>query len=83
MSHIAISMPFSLYSYCICVVHLNVELQVFIHGKNMVENILRDARYDSHLLRVMQAALESRDKMCDFKAYQSNIFSIDYVHIRI
>lgn len=36
---------------------LDVEFQVFIHGKDVVENVFGDARNDAHLVRVVQLAL--------------------------
>lgn len=35
-----------------------MEFQVFIHGKDVVENVLSDARNDPHLVRVVQLALK-------------------------
>lgn len=35
-----------------------MEFQVFVHGKDVVENILSDARNDAHLVRVVQLALK-------------------------
>lgn len=34
-----------------------MELKVFIHGKDVVENVLSNARNDTHLVRVVQLAL--------------------------
>lgn len=44
--------------------YLDVEFKVFIHGKDVVENVLGNARNDAHLVRVVQLALkqESTDK---------------------
>lgn len=38
--------------------HLDVEFKVFIHGKDVVENVLGNARNDAHLVRVVQLALK-------------------------
>lgn len=38
--------------------HLDVEFKVFIHGKDVIENVLGDARNDTHLVRVVQLALQ-------------------------
>lgn len=40
--------------------HLDVEFQVFVHCKDVVENVLGDARDDAHLVRVVQLALERK-----------------------
>lgn len=44
--------------------YLDVEFKVFIHGKDVVENVLGNARNDAHLVRVVQLALkqESNEK---------------------
>lgn len=39
------------------VTHLDEELQVFIHGEDMVEDVLGNPRDDSHVLWVVQLAL--------------------------
>lgn len=38
-----------------------MEFKVFIHSKDVVENILSDARNDSHLVGVMEFALKQDD----------------------
>lgn len=38
--------------------HLDVEFEVFIHGKDVVENVLSNARNDAHLVRVVELALK-------------------------
>lgn len=35
-----------------------MEFQVFIHGEDVVENVLGDARNDTHLVSVVQLALK-------------------------
>ena len=35
-----------------------MEFQIFIHGKDVVENVLSDARNDTHLVRIVQLALK-------------------------
>lgn len=40
--------------------HLDVEFEVFIHGKDVVENVLSNARNNSHLVRVVELALKWR-----------------------
>lgn len=37
-----------------------MEFQVFVHGKDVVENVLSDARDDAHLVRVVQFALKGK-----------------------
>lgn len=37
--------------------YLDVEFKVFIHGKDVVENVLSNAGNDTHLMRVVQLAL--------------------------
>lgn len=34
-----------------------MEFQVFVHGEDVVEDVLGDTRDDAHLVRVMQFAL--------------------------
>lgn len=38
--------------------HLDVEFEVFIHGKDVVENVLSNARNNAHLVRVVELALK-------------------------
>lgn len=38
--------------------HLDVELEVLVHRKDVIENVLSDTRNDSHLVRIMQLALK-------------------------
>ncbi len=38
--------------------YLDVEFKVFIHSEDVVENVLSDARNDTHLVRVVQLALK-------------------------
>lgn len=38
--------------------HLDVEFKVLVHGKDVVENVLSDTRDDTHLVRVVQLALQ-------------------------
>ena len=38
--------------------YLDVEFKVFIHGKDVIEDILSDARNDTHLVRVVQLTLK-------------------------
>lgn len=38
--------------------HLDMEFEVFVHCKDVVENVLCNARDDAHLVRVVQLALK-------------------------
>lgn len=40
--------------------YLDVEFQVFIHGEDVIEDVLCDAGNDAHLLRVMEVSLKKK-----------------------
>lgn len=42
---------------------LDVEFQVFVHRKDVIENILSNARNDAHLVRVVQLSLKQMKQM--------------------
>ena len=42
--------------------HLDVELQVLVHGVDVVEYVLGNSRDDAHELRVVQLALRTKER---------------------
>lgn len=64
--------------------YLDVEFKVFIHGKDVVENVLSDARDDSHLVRVVQLTLkwEVTDKMynCERNGHPGSKVNTELIH---